>query len=129
MIENINVKVVDGNKTGRSSKDVIQSVIQGESITKGDVGAYLVGVFACRDLAEDDNHTYDAVNKEQWNHCIYKKEWETALDGKDIFTDQQKGLILAGAKLLEQYPHGWGNKAVSQPHVHRFLETWAKESQ
>ena len=100
---------------------------RGEAIPRGDIGAYLVGVFACRPLTFDKKN-YD-LEKKQWSHCIYKEQWTAALYGKDEFTEEQKSLILAGAALLKNHTDGWWNKAISQPHVRKLLESWNSSSQ
>lgn len=130
MIKPYPVRVTEEIKTGRSSEAVIASVIRGEPLPKGDIGAFLVGVFACRPLT-NDGKSYDPKILKQWRHCRYKTEWQTALRGEDIFTDQQRTLILAGEVLLERYGHkgrdgglGWGHKAAAQPHVRGLLMRW-----
>jgi hypothetical protein len=127
MIKNIQVKIIGSSKSNRSSKKVIESVQRGEAIPRGDIGAYLVGVFACRPLTFDKKN-YD-LEKKQWSHCIYKEQWTAALYGKDEFTEEQKPLILAGVALLENHTDGWWNKAIAQPHVHKLLESWSNSNQ
>jgi hypothetical protein len=123
------VKVVDRCKSGRSSKVVIASVQRDEAIPRGDIGAYLVGVFACQPLSED-HKSYDLKANGQWRHCIYKMRWQAALGGRDEFTPEQERLVLIGAKLLgtQSRPHGWGSAALGQHHVRRLLECWTKSS-
>ena len=48
---------------------------------------------------------------------------------KDEFTEEDKSLILAGAVLLKVDSHGWGNKAIAQPHVRNLLESWGDSNQ
>lgn len=110
-------------KSYRSSKKVVASVQQGDSLPEGDIGAYLVGVFACQPLTTD-SESYDMSKPGQWSHCLYKKKWKATLQGKDEFTDEERALIIAGAELLKDYNHGWGSKAVSQSHVKKILNTW-----
>ena len=117
------ITVKDGPKSYKTSREVVSDVRQGNSIARGDIGAYVVGVFACRSLSTDTEH-YDPTEKGQWSHCLYKSEWTAALQGRDQFTGDQKELILAGVRLLRDYPHGWGRKALDQPHVRRMLEKW-----
>ena len=124
MLENLRIKVVDRSKSYRSSEAVVASVQQGEVIPRGDVGAYLVGVFACQPLTADGKR-YDLGAKGQWGHCRFKKEWKAALQGRDEFTEDQKRLILAGASLLSKYFNGWGRKAIEQDHVNKLLKRWA----
>jgi len=113
------------DKSYRSSKDVIASVLRGEQLPEWDVGAYLVGVFACRPLTSD-SQAY-AEDKGQWPHCRFKEKWEAALQGKDTFAEKDRALIIAGAELALDTrlpPHGWGIKVLSHPHVQRLLESW-----
>lgn len=127
MVQRIQIKVVDtpigGLKSNRSSRAVVASVQQGDAIPRGDVGAYLVGVFACQSLTADGRR-YDLGVKGQWRHCLYKTQWTAALQGRDEFTEEQQALILAGAVLLRTYSHGWGSEAVAQAHVRKLLERW-----
>jgi hypothetical protein len=111
-------------KSNRSSREVISSVKSRDSIPSGDVGAYLVGVLACQPLT-DDLSSYDKTARGQWPHCVFKREWEAALKGKDEFTQDSKQLVLAGVRLLKNYDHGWGKRAVAQRHVRRMLQNWA----
>ena len=119
------IKVVPGIKDRKMrAVHVIAQVRNEESIVEGHTGAYIVGVFACRDVTE--NRYVD--KKSQWGHCIFKKQWEDVLDGKDTFTDEEKALVLAGRDLCVWYPHGWGNKALAQEHVIRIMDKWSKGS-
>lgn len=132
MVNKFEVRVTDGNKSNKSSKEVIALVQQGESIPRGDIGAYLVGVFACQPLTEDGKY-YDFEARGQWKQCCYKNQWKAALQGKDEFADKQKELILAGSDLLKSYHHGrgkedgWGEIAIKQSHVLKLLESWKYE--
>ncbi len=90
------------DKSYRSSKDVIASVLRGEQLPEWDVGAYLVGVFACRPLTSD-SQAY-AEDKGQWPHCRFKEKWEAALQGKDTFAEKDRALIIAGAELARYAP-------------------------
>lgn len=118
--------VKQGKKTWRNSKEVISSVLQRDSIPEGDVGAYIVGVFACQPLTKDGK-SYNRTVPGQWNHCLYKDEWSAALQGMDQFTDEQKSLILAGYDLLKKHSHGWGDKATAQYHVRKLLDAWRSQ--
>ncbi|MDP3876166.1 MAG: HNH endonuclease [Methylobacter sp.] len=134
MINKIQIKVVEDNKSGRNSHDVIESVRQNEAIPQGDMGAYLVGVFPCRPLTLDENN-YGLAKGSQWDKCIYKKQWTAALRGKDEFTEEQKALILAALELIKDYPAKlgkdsfWWNKAITQPYVQKLLESWSSQKQ
>jgi hypothetical protein len=123
MFNKISVRVVNGTKTYISSKKVVGEFLQGNPINEGDVGAYLVGVFACQPLTTDEKR-YNLEESGQWKHCLYKNQWKAVLQGRDEFTDEQRGLILAGSDLLKRYPHGWGGRAVSQNHVNKLLKSW-----
>lgn len=124
MENKISVNVIVGRpKSNKSSREVVAEVQRGEAIPQGDVGAYLVGVFACHPLT-GDLQNYDRGKPGQWSHCLYKKKWEAALHGRDDFAGEEKALIIAGAELLKDYDHGWGNKALSQAHVKKMLESW-----
>ncbi len=120
------VEVVDRSKSGRSSRAVVASVQRGEPIPRGDIGAYLVGVFACQPLTMD-RKDYNLKAKGPWRHCLYKKQWRAALQRKDVFSPEEKELILIGAKLLREQrrPHGWGSQAVLQRHVRELLHKWS----
>ncbi|MEY3788786.1 MAG: hypothetical protein RIQ94_938 [Pseudomonadota bacterium] len=128
MIRQTQVKIIDGTKSGNSSKKVIDLVRQGDAISSGDIGAYIVGVFACQPLM-DNGMSYDLSEKGQWTHCIFKEQWKAALHDEDKFTEEEKSLILAGEMLLThpllpKGSHGWGNNASTQPHVRKLLESW-----
>jgi hypothetical protein len=123
MVKPIQVKIIGQAKSVNGSKKVIDLVRQGDAIPKGDIGAFLVGVFACQPLT-DDGKSYDLSEKKQWSHCIFKEQWKAALHDEDKFTEEEKSLVLAGAALLKDHEHGWGNKASAQPHVRKLLESW-----
>ena len=131
MLQKIQIKVVEGRKNwDKSARAVVDSVLRGEAISQGDIGAYLVGVFACRPLTPDGKH-YDQREKGQWKHCLYKEEWEAALQGRDEFAQEQKRLILAGFELIKKepsHPRRWWHKAVVQPHVRKLLEKLRAEA-
>jgi len=125
-MQKISISVVAGRpKSNRSSREVIKSVLNGEGIPQGDRGAYLVGVLACQPLTQN-RKSYDMSAPGQWRHCLYKKKWEAALQGKDQFTEEERALIIAGAELLDDYDHGWGKEAISQAHVKELLSQWAQ---
>ncbi len=127
MLKVLKIDVTPGGKTNRNSKQVVVSVQQGHAIPQGDIGAYIVGVFACQSLSSDGKD-YDRFAKGQWKHCLYKAEWTASLQGRDEFTDEQKSLILAGAELLKRYDHGWGNQVMAQLHVRRLIDVWRKQT-
>ena len=127
MDKKIPVNIMVGRpKSNKSSKEVVAAVQRGEAIPQGDIGAYLVGVFACHPLTKDLQN-YDQGEPGQWRHCLYKKKWAAALQGKDEFAEEEKALILAGADLLKDYDHGWGNTALSHTHVKLLLDHWTRQ--
>jgi hypothetical protein len=94
------IQVAPGTRENpaRSATAVVASVVRGEPLREGEIGAFLVGIFACRPLASDGS-SY-AQEKKQWQHCVFKQQWQAALRGQDTFTDGEKALILAAKDLL-----------------------------
>lgn len=126
-MKKITVKIIIGRpKSNRTSREIIAAVLHGEEIPQGDRGAYLVGVFACQPITKDLK-SYDMSVPGQWRHCLYKKKWTAALQGKDEFTEEERALILAGAHILKDYDHGWGNEAILQAHVKELLLQWIQD--
>ncbi len=124
------IQVVPGSreKPERPSTVVVASVQRGEPLRDGEIGAFLVGVFACRPLTSDGS-AYDKEEK-QWRHCLFKNQWQAALRGEDTFTDEQRELIFAGRDLAQQYAPGhWGARAMRQPHVQRMLDKWSRDAE
>jgi len=137
MIKNIKVVDIPISKPKRSAKEVVNSVRRDEAIPRGDVGAYLVGVFYCQPLTPDGKN-YDLLRNGQGKLCIYRAQWNAALHGKDEFTEEDKSLILAGVTLLKDHRHLWvkkasselwGDRAIEQPHVRKLLESWRNSNQ
>jgi len=124
----VKIKVQPGNKTGHVSRPIVAAVREGDYINKGDRGAYIVGVFACRDVASDGK-TYSPDKAPLWQHCLFKEQWEAALKGEDKFTDEEKALILAGYELLKSFSHGSGEKAIKQPHVMQLINKWSGQAE
>lgn len=50
MINKFEIRVTGGKKSNKSSKEIVALVQQGESISRGDVGAYLAGGFCMSTL-------------------------------------------------------------------------------
>lgn len=117
------IKVKPGRKTGNESRPIVDAVRRGNYINEGDRGAYIVGVFACRDVASDGK-TY-SLEQKQWKYCLFKEQWEAVLKGQDIFTDEEKALVLAGYELLKSFSHGWGQRAIEQSHVMQLINKWS----
>ena len=119
-IKPLKISVVPG-KMEPKHKIVVDDALNGRAITEGSIGCLLVAAFACSDL-DTDGKTYQENG--QWRLCRFKKQWQAALAGQDDFSDEEKALILGARELTRNYSHGRGEKAISQPHVGKLLDSW-----